>query len=392
MRTIVLSDLHLGSGAEADLVRRPRFREALLRFLKGADRIVILGDALELRDRPVAEVVEIATPFFAELGAAAGDAEVLVVPGNHDHHLIEPWLERRLLDGAEPLGLEHRAKPEGPLAALAKQMSGAAVELGYPGLWLGDGVYATHGHYLDRHLTIPTFERLGVAMVERILGMQPDGPDPLDPPDVVERITPEQYERAQGPIYALLYALAQGTDPMRAGAGNPTLRLWRSLAGGSSRTARVRGWLLGAVALPGAVGLANRLGLGPVESDLSAGAITRAGLAAMRDAVVRLDLDAGTVLFGHTHRRGPLPDEEGWELEGGGTLMNTGSWVHSPTLLGSSAATSPYWPGTVAVVEEGRPPELHHLLDDLSPDELAEGGPHERPPGPSLPGTADIVE
>jgi predicted phosphodiesterase len=392
VRTIVVSDLHLGSGAEADLGRRPKFREQLLSFLEGADRVVILGDALELRDRPLAEVIEIATPFFGELGDAVGAGEVLVVPGNHDHHLVEPWLERRLLDSSEPLGLEQHAEPEGPLAALAAQMSASTVELVYPGLWLGEDVYATHGHYLDRHLTIPTFERLGVAMVERILGMQPDGPDPLDPPEAVENATPEMYERAQTPIYALLYALAQGTDPMRAGAGNPTLRLWRSLAGGSSRTAKLRGWLLGAVALPGAVGLANRLGLGPVQSDLSAGAITRAGLAGMRDVVGRLGVEAGTVIFGHTHRRGPLPDEDGWALEGGGMLMNTGSWVHSPTLLGASAATSPYWPGTVAVVEDGRGPELHHLLDDLAADELAEGGPHERPPGPSLPGTADIVE
>ncbi len=392
IKTIVFSDLHLGAGTEADLARRPSFREVLLGAIEGAERIVILGDALELRDRPVAEVVKIAAPFFAELGEAAGDAQVLVVPGNHDHHLVEPWLERRLLDGGEPLGLEHHAKPDGALASLASRMGSASVELAYPGIWLTEDIYATHGHYLDRHLTIPTFERLGVAMVERILGMQPEGPDPLDPPDAELPATPDQYERAQGPIYALLYALAQGTDPMRAGAGNPTLRLWRSLASGSSRSARVRGWLLGAVALPGAVGLANRLGLGPVESDISASAITRAGLAAMREVLERLDIQAPTVIFGHTHRRGPLAGDEGWRPAGGGALLNTGSWVHSPTLLGERAATSPYWPGTIAVLEDDGTPELHHLLDELSREELAEGGPHEAPPGPSLPGTADLVE
>ncbi len=392
MRTVIFSDLHLGSGAEADLARRPGFREVLLGAVEGADRVVILGDVLELRDRPVVEVVEIATPFFSELGAAVGDREVLVVPGNHDHHLIEPWLERRLLEPGEGLGLEHRAAPEGALAALAETMGEASVELAYPGLWLADGVYATHGHYLDRHLTIPTFERLGVAMVERVLGMQPDGPDPLDPPETERPGSPDDYERAQAPIYALLYALAQGTDPMRAGAGNPTLRLWRSLAGGSSRSAKLRGWLLGAVAIPGAVGLANRLGLGPVQSDVSAGAITRAGLAAMREVIAHLGVSANTVIFGHTHRRGPLPGDGGWPLDGGGALLNTGSWVHSPTLLGASADTSPYWPGTIAVLEDGGEPQLHHLLDELTPDELADGGPNERPPGPTLPGTADIVE
>jgi predicted phosphodiesterase len=392
MRTIVFSDLHLGSGAEADLARRPRFREVLLSAVEGADRVVILGDVLELRDRPIAEVIEIATPFFAELGDAVGGAELIVVPGNHDHHLIEPWLDRRLLDGGQPLGLEHRAGPDGALVALAKCMGDSSVELAYPGIWLADDVYATHGHYLDRHLTIPTFERLGVATVERVLGVQPDGPDPLEPPEEDRPVTPDEYERVQSPIYALLYALAQGADPMRAGAGNPTLRLWRSLASGSSRSAKVRGWLLGAVALPGAVGLANRLGLGPVQSDISASAITRAGLTAMRDVVERLGVEAATVVFGHTHRRGPLADDDGWPLAGGGRLLNTGSWVHSPTLLGERAATSPYWPGTIAVLEDGVEPELRHLLDDLSREELSAGGPHDKPPGPSLPGTADLVE
>lgn len=388
MRTVVISDLHLGAGTDADLLRESRFREVLLGELKDADRVVLLGDALELRDRPVREVVEIARPFFSELGDAIGGGEVIVVPGNHDHHLVEPWLERRLLDGAEQLGLEQRAEPSGALAALASAMGSAQVSLAYPGLWLADGVYATHGHYLDRHLTIPTFERLGVAAVERVLGMQPVGPDPLEPPGADEPGTPEVYERAQGPIYALLYALAQGTDPLRAGAGNPTVRLWRSVAGGSSRSAKVRGWLLGSVAVPGAVGIANRLGLGPVQSDISASAITRAGIAAMGDVLARLGVEARVVLFGHTHRRGPMEGESGWDLPGGGRLLNTGSWVHTPTLLGSTAARSPYWPGTIVVLEDDGEPEARHLLDDLSREELASGGgANGDPPGPTLAGS-----
>lgn len=384
----MVSDLHLGAGTDADLLRRESFRQILLAAVEGAERVVLLGDALELRDRPVREVVEIATPFFSELGDAVGDGEVVVVPGNHDHHLVEPWLERRLLDGAEPLGLEQRAEPEGALAALARSMGSARVSIAYPGLWLADGVYAMHGHYLDRHLTIPTFERLGVAAVERVLGMQPVGPDPLEPPGESEPPTPEMYERAQGPIYALLYALAQGTDPLRAGAGNPTVRLWRSIAGGSSRSAKVRGWILGSVAVPGAVGIANRLGLGPVQSDISAGAITRAGLSAIADVVERLELEADVVLFGHTHRRGPMEGESGWDLPGGGRLINTGSWVHTPTLLGPTAARSPYWPGTIVEIGESGEPEARHLLDDLSREELAAGGGADGdPPGPTLAGS-----
>ena len=76
------------------------------------------------------------------------------------------------------------------------------------------------------------------------------------------------------------------------------------MGGGESRGSRVRGWLLGSVALPGAVGVANRLGLGPVRADLSSGAIGRAGFEAMGDVVAALGIEAEHLVFGHTHRRG----------------------------------------------------------------------------------------
>ncbi len=351
----------------------------------GADRVILLGDVLEMRDRPVGDVVRIAAPFFADLAEAVGGAQVVVVPGNHDHHLVEPWLERRMLEGAAPLELEQHTEPDGALAALARVGGGVELDLAYPGIWLADGVYATHGHYLDRHLTIPTFERLGVGAVERLLGMHTTGPDPLDPPGADEPPGPDQYERAQGPIYALLYALAQGAEPDRVGAGNPTLRLWRSVARGSSPSKRARNWLLGSVAVPGAVGIANRLGLGPVQADISAGAITAAGLVAISDVVERLGIEARTVIFGHTHRRGPMPGDGDWTLPNGGRVVNTGSWVHSPTLLRATADRSPYWPGTIAVIEDGAEPEQCHLLDGHTREELAGLAGDEKPvPGPHL--------
>ena len=138
------------------------------------------------------------------------------------------------------------------------------------------------------------------------------------------------------------------------------------MGGGEGRGSRVRGWLLGSVALPGAVGVANRLGLGPVRADLSSGAIGRAGFEAMADVVADLEIDAEHLIFGHTHRRG------GPEPRRGTTLWNTGSWVHSPGLLGETAAVSPYWPGTVCFVGDEGEPELRHLLDGLGRAELAE--------------------
>jgi hypothetical protein len=245
------------------------------------------------------------------------------------------------------------------------------VTFAYPGLWIREGVYATHGHYLDRHLTIPTLERLGVALVERLLGIEPGGPDPLAPPEHPTAVA-DEYERVQAPVYAFLFGLAQATVGARPGGADPSVRVWKMLSGGESRTAKMRSWLLGSVALPGAVGVANRLGLGPVASDLSPKAIARAGLTAMGEVVDRLAIDAEHVIFGHTHRRGPIGDEPGWEVEGT-RLWNTGSWVHSPSLLGATAQVSPYWPGTIAVVEDSGPPELRHVLDDLSRADLAGG-------------------
>jgi predicted phosphodiesterase len=368
VRTAVISDLHLGLGSGADLLRRERFREPLLAELEGVDRLVLLGDVLELRDRPLGEVLGVAGPVLAELARAVSGRELVIVPGNHDHHLIEPWLERQRLEGSDGLDLEQIGTPEGlAFEALAEHAAAAQVRFAYPGLWLRDDVYATHGHYLDRHLTVPTIERLGIGLVERVLGISATGVDPLAPANSPPPSTIEEYERVQAPVYALLYGLAQATVGDRGGGANPSARLWQLMGGGESTGAKVRGWLLGSVAVPGAVGVANRLGLGPVRADLSSGAIGRAGFEAMAEVVAELAIDAEHVVFGHTHRRG------GPEAGRGTALWNAGSWVHAPGLLGASAAVSPYWPGTLCLVSDEGEPELRHLLDDRTREALAEG-------------------
>lgn len=374
MRTLIASDLHLGAGTDLDLLRHQRFREPLLGAAAEADRVILLGDVIELRERPFAEALELAMPFFEALGEAAPDAELVIVPGNHDHHLLEDWFSRRRLDRASTLGLEEWAPAEcgGPAVALAKRAGSARVELAYPGVWVRDDVYATHGHYLDRHLTIPTFERLALAAVERALGPPPgESTDPLDAPE--EGPTdPDEYERALTPVYAFLFALAQGTAGERRGPG-PSARIWAAMSEGATRAQKMRGWLLGSVALPGAVGMANRFGLGPVKPDLSPGAITRAGLAAMGEVVARLGIEAEHVVFGHTHRRGPLAEESGWVTPGGIRLLNSGSWTHMPGLIGNATpAESPYWPGTVVEVDDEGPPRARLLLESLTRAELAE--------------------
>jgi hypothetical protein len=62
------------------------------------------------------------------------------------------------------------------------------------------------------------------------------------------------------------------------------------------------------------------------------------------------------VIFGHTHRSGPHAGDAGWD-----GLMNSGSWIDEPYLVGSDPA-SPYRPGHVVFVDDDGPPRLAHVL------------------------------
>ena len=84
-------------------------RRTLLEEIAAADRLVLLGDVLELRELPLPAVLDAARPFFEELGEAMTGRPVLLVPGNHDHRLAEPLLERLALEG-RALGLEQQRR------------------------------------------------------------------------------------------------------------------------------------------------------------------------------------------------------------------------------------------------------------------------------------------
>ena len=96
MRTLVISDLHLGSITRRDVLRRPAALQALLGALDGIDRLVLLGDTIELLEGAPRRAMRAARPVLEEIGWAMGRGrEVVLVPGNHDHALIRPWLRAR---------------------------------------------------------------------------------------------------------------------------------------------------------------------------------------------------------------------------------------------------------------------------------------------------------
>ena len=357
MKTLVVSDLHLGSRSEADVLREPAARDALLRELEGIDRLVLLGDALEMRHGPVPAALEAARETFAAIGEALGDdAEVVLVAGNHDHAIVAPWMERRAIARHTPLGLEQDADPHHYEVAgvLARWLRPARARLAYPGVWLRDDVYATHGHYLDRHITIPTFERLAAGAMARVVGEMPE-----------DRAAPEDYEAVLAPLYAWLHVVSRYTK-LGHERQQGTQNAWRLLTDSGPRPLRDRALVAG---FPVAVRLLNAVGVGPVQADLSPTELRRAGLRAMGEALRRLDVEAEWVLFGHTHRAGPLQrdDEAEWRAPGGPRLVNTGSWVYERVYLGDGGHRSPYWPGTVVEVGPEGPPRLRNLLQAWKP-------------------------
>ncbi len=72
LRTLVVSDLHLGAHTERDVLRRAPERERLLEALAGVDRLVLLGDVIELRHGPMRDALGAAAPVLAAIGDALG--------------------------------------------------------------------------------------------------------------------------------------------------------------------------------------------------------------------------------------------------------------------------------------------------------------------------------
>jgi hypothetical protein len=123
--------------------------------------------------------------------------------------------------------------------------------------------------------------------------------------------------------------------------------------------------MLGEVIVPGGVATLNLLGFGPFEPEISGPALRKAGLRAMGEVVQRLGLEADHVIFGHTHRLGPLEGDDGWVTPSGIRLHNSGNWVYEPAFLDRSPAHSPYWPGGLVLVEDEGPPRIERVLMDL---------------------------
>lgn len=347
MRTLVISDLHLGNRAGNDVLQVPAARARLFDALDDVERLVLLGDTMELITRHPQRLAARAEPVIRAIGQRLGpDREVIVVPGNHDAPLIRAWA----------LAQGPRLQPStvvGPgatpsLDRLLSWLAPARTRVSYPGVWLGEGVWATHGHYLDRHLLPESAFGIPRGLLRRA---------------VPGTALPIEYERRRH---------------RRSRGRRSAARDWF----GTRLMARPVGTLLEGAAellrtatMPHVPQLMMDGGLAPVTARLLDTQMRRASIPAMALVVRRLGVRADWVLFGHVHRRGPVGDER-WPAPraageaGGIRFANTGSWVFDPLLVDRAAPPHPYWPGGAVLLEDGRPPRSLGLLDDLDGDDL----------------------
>jgi hypothetical protein len=136
-------------------------------------------------------------------------------------------------------------------------------------------------------------------------------------------------------------------------------------------------------AFPLAVAALNRAGFGPLRSEISGTELRRAGLEAMGEVAARLGLGDAYVVFGHTHRAGPLPRDrpDDWRGRGGARLINAGNWTYADIFLRGDARQSPYWPGTCVIVEDSGPPTIRALLAQRTLAEITPAGRRARTAG-----------
>ena len=331
MRTLVISDLHLGGRLHHGVLTRPAALGRLLDAVDSVDRLVLLGDIVELMEGHAERAMTVAEPILRALGETLGDGrEVILVPGNHDGPLVRGWARaqgRRLTtDSAVPLD----ATPA--LARLRSWLEPARVGVRYPGVWLSAAVWATHGHYLDRHL-LPE-STFGIA--RGLLGRLPrDGAGPGD------------YEQVRRPSVARASRLMP----------RPLAKLVDDVAE-----------LVRASTMPLVSRRLLHRQMAPILATLLGTQMSRASIPALARVVHRLGVAADWVVFGHVHRLGPLAIDRQTQWQGPlgrPRIVNTGSWVYEPLLVHRARPPHPYWPGGAVLLEPGGEPRPVGLLDEL---------------------------
>jgi Calcineurin-like phosphoesterase len=362
MRSLVISDTHLGAWTGDDLLAYPWAREALRPELERADEVVLLGDFLDLLFSTIEHAFERADGLVELLAQTLPGKRLVWLAGNHDHHILvrrlESLIELQIATGQSFEDLHDRWCAGFFFEAfLRRRLPNTTIEIAYPDYRIG-GAVLSHGHYLDGEVRGSVPNRLLQGGFWRFAGGRTPNP------------TIEDYEASLVPLTELLFVAAQ--LPKGAPAEQ---RMQAEL--------RHIGHLAAVAAAPGRQlarlgrSLAGRLRTGPPLRDttdyglarvVAPGASVLTSVRAYERVCRHLGWiqEASWFVFAHTHQ--PLSGVSATEARARPRFWNSGSWIYEPP-ADSVADYLDYldhnWPGSAVVIDSeecGGEPQLLELL------------------------------
>ena len=248
--------------------------------------------------------------------------------GNHDHALVAGLIEERLQQEA-PLELQHDLEPDaaGPLPRDARRGGRTRAAAASPTPASGCATTSTRCTATTSTCT-RRCRRSSASPPARWRAGSP--PPPGDP------ATPDDYEAVL--VAAVrLDARARAAQRRRDAQGRAVDRArvadaGRATSAPSTRCGRRRSPRASAPASARSTASAS----GRSVPELSGPALRQGSLHGIGEVLRRLRVDAAHVVFGHSHRSGPWPDDDGseWVAPTGARLTNTGSWVYQRHFLG----------------------------------------------------------
>lgn len=158
-RTVIISDTHFGDGAES-LVKADKI-EALCEKIESLDHVnylVLLGDIWDLWKTDIHTSFERSLPFTERISEVKNVDYIVIVAGNHDHHLFMRCYENEVNNKIRsrvlkrPDFLRDRSYPSPFLSSLFPGFPKDRIVLRYPEFRteaVGKTVVMTHGHYID---------------------------------------------------------------------------------------------------------------------------------------------------------------------------------------------------------------------------------------------------
>lgn len=385
MRTLIISDTHFGAWTGNAVLSRPEALERLAPRLADIDELVHLGDLFDWLFGTVDGAMAEADAFFELVREHLQGRRFVLVPGNHDHHLIrrdeETAHELELATGRPRRELQTALAERAWLRQfLERRLEGVEIVIAYPNYQVGD-VLCTHGHYLDvevHHQGSLGDRALSWILWSTVTAGQPSRPrTTADYESVITLLTEilyataqvprgtvaqrglyRQIKRAEGVLHAATRPAA-GVRHLISRAEDRLERRWggrhRRLAGARERRTTAPDYSLAladeaqrSMRSEGPSGRGRlRYGISRVVRPSDPPDLA---LRAFVEVVRELGWADGVqkVVFAHTHQ--PVADVR---LDGL-RLWNTGSWIYEPD-LGSHEAYTSYlrwaWPGTGVLID-----------------------------------------